>query len=106
MRSHRRSGGARRWSLLVAALTLASSCAPRRGPSAPTPAGATRQFTFAWPFREGDGVAPRGGTTQGWPVELDLAPSAAWRRLKEPELRAVERRWQATRAMQGSVRER
>jgi len=104
MRSHRRSGGARRWSLLVAALALASSCAPRRGPSAPTPAWATRQFTFAWPFREGDGVAPRGGTTQGSPVELDLAPSAAWRRLQEPGLTAVERDRQAILAMAGTYR--
>src|SRR5437899_3467313 len=104
MRSHRRSGGSLRWSLLVAALAFASSCAPRRGPSAPTPAGATRQFTFAWPFREGDGVAPRGGTTQGSPVELDLAPSAAWRTLQKPGLTAVERDRQAILAMAGTYR--
>ena len=62
------------------------------------------QFTFAWPFREGDGVAPRGGTNQGAPVELDLAPGAAWQQLQKPGLPPVERDRQAILAMAGTYR--
>ena len=82
-------------------LALIAACAAR--PPAPAPP-ATRQFTFAWPFREGESVAPRGGTTAGAPVTLDTAPSLAWRALQEPGLGARERDRRAILAMAGTFR--
>ena len=88
--------------LLPLALLAALGCAAR---SAPAPsADARRQFTFAWPFREGDSVAPRGGTTQGAPVELAAAPTPAWTMLQDPKLPAVERDRLAILAMAGTYR--
>ncbi len=84
------------------AMVLASGCA--RSVPPPAPAGPTRQFTFAWPFREGDGVAPRGGTTKGPPVELAREPSPAWRSLQEPGLGDLERDRRAILAMAGTFR--
>jgi hypothetical protein len=86
-------------------LTVASGCAGRAAPRQATEANAARrQFTFAWPFREGDSVAPRGGTTAGAPVSLDTAPGAAWRALQAPGLSARERDRRAILAMAGSFR--
>jgi hypothetical protein len=82
--------------LLAAGATLAAGCAARRGP--------TRQFTFAWPFREGSDVAPRGGTSQGPPVTLDTLPGPAWRALHEPGLDKQERDRRAILAMAGTYR--
>ena len=83
--------------LLTLALVAACGCAARRAP-------ATRQFTFAWPFREGESVAPRGGTTTGPPVTLDTEPSAAWRLLQKPAPSARERDRHAILAMAGTFR--
>jgi len=83
----------------VAALILLAGCAR------PCPhEGVRRQFTFAWPFRQGDSVAPRGGTTAGAPVTLDEAPGAAWRALHEPGLTKRERDRRAILAMAGTFR--
>ena len=76
---------------------MAAGCAAR-------PAATIRQFTFAWPFREGDSVAPRGGTTTGPPVTLDTEPGDAWRALQKPGLRARERDRRAILAMAGTYR--
>src|SRR5262245_56732641 len=76
------------------------ACATKSRPPVP----ATRQFTFAWPFRDGDGVAPRGGTTPGAPVELDTTPGAAWQQLQAPGLTALERDRRAILAMAGTYR--
>ena len=84
-------------------VVLAGGCA-KRVPPAPAPAGATRQFTFAWPFREGDGVAPRGGTTKGPAVALATEPGPAWLALQEPGLGAPERDRRAILAMAGTFR--
>jgi hypothetical protein len=90
--------------LLALALVLAAGCASRaRRPDEP-PVAATRQFTFAWPFRAGSEVAPRGGTTPGAPVTLDLEPGPAWRALQEPGLAKIERDRRAIRAMAGTYR--
>lgn len=84
-------------------LTIAVGClGPRALPPDAPPA--TRQFTFAWPFREGDSVAPRGGTTKGAPITLDTAPSPAWHGLQEPGLTARERDRRAVLAMAGTFR--
>jgi hypothetical protein len=83
-------------------IVLAAGCAPR---SAPTPRdGTPRQFTFAWQFRQGDAVAPRGGTSHGGPLELARVPGAAWRALQEPGLGARERDRRAILAMAGTFR--
>jgi hypothetical protein len=87
---------------LLVVLALASGCAARSAPAARE--GAVRQFTFAWPFREGEGVAPRGGTTRGAPVELARAPTPAWRALQEAGLSALERDRRAILAMAGTFR--
>jgi hypothetical protein len=83
---------------VVLLLALAAACARR------PPAPRMRQFTFAWPFREGESVAPRGGTTAGPPVTLDTEPGAAWRALREPGLPARERDRRAILAMAGTFR--
>jgi hypothetical protein len=62
------------------------------------------QFTFAWPFRQGESVAPRGGTTTGPPVTLDTEPASAWLALQEPRLGTRERDRRAILAMAGSFR--
>jgi hypothetical protein len=86
----------------VVAAIAAVGCAPHR--PAPVTPGATRQFTFAWPFREGDTVAPRGGTTKGTPVTLDTEPSPGWLAVQEPGLTKVERDRRAILAMAGTFR--
>jgi hypothetical protein len=89
--------------LALAALTLAG-CAPRAAP--PDGAAArpsSRQFTFAWRY-DGDEMAPRGGTTHGPAVELDEAPSGAWRVLQDPGPSKLERDRRAILAMAGTFR--
>ena len=85
--------------IVVAAVT---GCAPHR-PASVTPGG-PHQFTFAWPFREGDAVAPRGGTTKGVPVTLDTEPSPGWVALEAPGLSNLERDRRAILAMAGTFR--
>ena len=82
--------------------TLGCGMLPHR--ARPETAQRSRQFTFAWPFREGESVAPRGGTTRGAPVELDITPGAAWEALREPGIGRLERDRRAIRAMAGTYR--
>jgi hypothetical protein len=89
--------------LALLGLVLAAACAAGPRPPAP-PAPRAHQFTFAWPFREGDAVAPRGGTTTGAPVTLETQPGAAWRALQEPGLAPRERDRRAILAMAGVFR--
>jgi hypothetical protein len=71
----------------------------------PAPAATTvRQYTFAWPFSEGDAMKPRGGTTKGAAATLDAQPSQAWQRLQEAGLSAKERDRRAILAMAGEYR--
>jgi hypothetical protein len=79
---------------LLVALALALACQA---------AHASGQFTFAWPLDE-KALKPRGATTRGAPVVLDGAPSAAWQRLREPGLSALERDRRAILAMAGPYR--
>src|SRR5262245_35910541 len=90
-----------RMSLRLVAVLLGVACAAGCGPArAPVEREATtRQFTFAWPFREGAGVAPRGGTTQGTAVELQTEPGPEWRALQAPGLSPRERDRRAILAM-------
>jgi len=63
-----------------------------------------RQFTFSWPFEEGDALRPRGGTTRGAPLTLAAEPSAAWRAVQEPGISKLERDRRAILAMAGGYR--
>jgi hypothetical protein len=95
----------RRLALVILGASLACGCAAgRRSTAAADVAPAPRQFTFAWPFREGSSTAPRGGTTTGQPVTLDTAPSPGWRSLQEPGLAPRERDRRAILAMAGVFR--
>ncbi len=71
--------------------------------TAETPAP-TRQYTFAWQFKDGDTMAPRGGTTKGPAVTLVTEASEAWTRLREPGLSPKERDRRAILAMAGEYR--
>jgi hypothetical protein len=61
------------------------------------------QFTFAWPLGE-HALKPRGASTRGAAVVLDTAPGAAWNRLRDPGLSALERDRRAILAMAGPYR--
>src|SRR5258706_13578498 len=67
------------------------------------PVVAPPRYTFSWPL-DGANPRPRGGTTRGAPVTLELAPSAAWRALQEGGLTAQERDRRAILAMAGTYR--
>ncbi len=94
----------RRVGASVLAAALLFGCAPCRRAPGPPPEGARRQFTFAWPFRDGSSMAPRGGTTEGPLVTLDPEPGVAWEQLQEPGLSARERDRRAILAMAGVFR--
>src|SRR5262249_31699479 len=83
-------------------IVLAAGCAGRSGPAPHD--GTARQFTFSWQFRDGDAVAPRGGTSHGAPVELAREPSEVWHALDEPGLSPRERDRRAILAMAGTFR--
>jgi hypothetical protein len=72
-----------------------------------TPAGAEENerdpYVFAWPFIEGD-MTPRGGTTEGPPVEPVTETTEAFERLREEGLSKLERDRRAILAMAGSYR--
>ncbi len=88
--------------VVLISLACLAACATRPSPS-PRDA-ANRQFTFAWPFRDGASVAPRGGTTQGTTVELQTEPGPEWRALQTPGLSPRERDRRAILAMAGTFR--
>lgn len=82
--------------LIVASLTVGCSA------SEPKPTGPG--YVFAWPFIETTGMGPRGGTTQGEPVEVDTKPSGAWQSLRAEDLSTYERDRAAILAMAGDYR--
>lgn len=63
-----------------------------------------RQFTFSWPFIEGSSMGPRGGSTEGPAVTLDLMESDSWQRLREKGISDTERDRRAILAMAGGYR--
>jgi hypothetical protein len=114
-----RTGAATAWLVCLALATLAACSGRTRAPAgaegkpgtAPSvaasktgSAGAPHQFTFSWPYRTGEEAAPRGGTSMGPPVELDLEPSPGWRRLQERGSTPLERDRRAILAMAGTFR--
>ena len=54
-----------------------------------------------WTFVQGDGVLPRGGTTQGPEVEYDTTVPTAWKNLRAPNISKYERDRRAIYAMEG-----
>lgn len=70
------------------------------GDNAPDP----RQYTYAWLFGDDDAMRPRGGTSTGSNVLLDMQPSSAWQALQESGLSKFERDRRAILAMAGPYR--
>lgn len=64
----------------------------------------TRQYTYAWMFKDGQTMAPRGGTTRGPGVELDTNVAPAFKALQEPGLSTKEKDRRAILAMVGDYR--
>jgi hypothetical protein len=90
---------------LIASLVLLSLLlAAAESPATPTEQPATRQYTFAWKFTEGNAMAPRGGTTKGEQPALDTEPGPEWKALREPGLTPKERDRRAILAMAGGYR--
>lgn len=83
-------------------LALAASSASEAPAAAPPPA--SRQYTFAWRFVDGDSMAPRGGTTRGPELTLSKVEHPGWKALQEEGIEAFERDRRAILAMQGEYR--
>ena len=62
------------------------------------------QYTFAWKFLDGGELAPRGGTTTGPVVELDLKTSSAFNAMTAEPKSTLERDRAAILAMTGEFR--
>lgn len=90
-------------SVTAIAVLLCVACAAVADETATKSAGAAPRYTFSWPL-EVDALKPRGGTTKGPPVALDKEQSAAWRKLHEPGMSALDRDRNAIRAMAGTYR--
>jgi hypothetical protein len=89
--------------LLVTLLVLCSCVTVAGDPPAST-AVAKPRYTFSWPLDDSEALKPRGGTTRGAEVTLDLAKSADWRALQSPNLGAFERDRRAILTMAGTYR--
>ena len=63
-----------------------------------------RQFTFSWMFAPDGDMRPRGGTTRGPDVTLDVQPSGRWVALRAEGLSDQERDRRAILAMAGEFR--
>lgn len=96
-------GWLRAWlvTLLVSALVwYGGGLLAQSAPPAPTP---SPRYTFSWPL-EMTAVTPRGGTTQGPPVTMEVAPSLEWQSLHATGIDSVERDRRAILAMAGMYR--
>ena len=65
---------------------------------------ASRKYTFSWPYMSDDIMKPRGGTTQGDTVTLDLDISNNWYELQKEGVTNFERDRLAILSMQGPYR--
>ncbi|MEM1404193.1 MAG: DUF6607 family protein [Pseudomonadota bacterium] len=63
-----------------------------------------RQYTYAWMFSENGDMKPRGGTTTGPGITLDVSVAPAFIALQEPGLNGKERDRRAILAMAGDYR--
>ena len=93
--------------LLAVALggaAFASFAQQKDAPRDAAPKSSARQYTFSWPFKPGDEMRPRGGTTKGAPITLATEPSEAWRAIQAPGIDKFERDRRAILAMAGAYR--
>ena len=90
------------WVAAIAA-TLLVSTASADEYSGKQQTSAPARYTFSWPLEAGT-PAPRGGTTKGAPIALDLEPSKAWKDLRADGLSTQERDRRAILAMAGTYR--
>jgi hypothetical protein len=102
--------------LLLLGCASSSPTPPAPGASAPAdstsgygavPPSKAPAYVFAWPFLDSlkaTGMQPRGGTTRGQAVTLDIVASDAWNRLRAPGLSQKERDRAAILAMAGDYR--
>lgn len=87
--------------LIVVCVATAGLAADYGGsPSAPPVAS---RYTFSWPVGPG-APAPRGGSTQGAPIDVDREPSKQWQALQQQGITAQERDRRAILAMAGGYR--
>lgn len=83
---------------IVATITLAFC-----GPVLAQEASGDDPYVFGWPFVEAD-LTPRGGTTEGAPVEVVTATTEAFENLRADGLSKLERDRRAILAMAGTYR--
>jgi hypothetical protein len=88
---------------LAAALFVSVASGADEYSGKPQQGSAPARYTFSWPLGA-DTPAPRGGTTKGAPITLDLEPSKAWKDLRADGLSAQERDRRAILAMAGTYR--
>jgi len=84
--------------MLLAAVTLGV------GPAAGHEASDDDRYVFSWPFVDAGNMAPRGGTTEGPPVETVTETTEAFQRLTADGLTDFERDRRAILAMAGTYR--
>ena len=88
---------------LAAALFVSAASGADDYSGKPQQSSAPARYTFSWPLESG-APAPRGGTTKGAPVTLDLEPSKAWQDLRAEGIPVQERDRRAILAMAGTYR--
>ncbi|MBM0108294.1 hypothetical protein JM946_26485 [Steroidobacter sp. S1-65] len=91
------------WAVIAAAVFVTAANADEYAGKPKQQTGSPARYTFSWPLDSG-APAPRGGTTKGAPVTLDLEPSKAWKELRAEGLSAPERDRRAILAMAGTYR--
>jgi hypothetical protein len=93
-----------RWvAVIAAAVCVAAANADEYAGKPKEQSAAPARYTFSWPLESG-APAPRGGTTKGAPVTLDLEPSKAWKDVRADGLSSQERDRRAILAMAGTYR--
>ncbi|MBV1905961.1 MAG: hypothetical protein KUG75_07780 [Pseudomonadales bacterium] len=79
-------------------------CMPKAFANETSSAVQRNQFTYAWPFQNGDHMQPRGGNSNGPEVVLDYEDRTTWKALQEPGIQTLERDRRAILAMAGPYR--
>ncbi|MBM30629.1 MAG: hypothetical protein CMD77_06935 [Gammaproteobacteria bacterium] len=93
-----------RTQLLLITIALSTFIYSQSTYSAEDTKAQVRQYTYSWSFHPEDEMQPRGGTTQGPPIELNRQPSRHWINLQETGLTKKERDRRAILAMAGPYR--
>lgn len=91
--------------VLFTVLTLAPALCAQGAPDTEIPPCPDRQqFTFSWPYTDACALKPRGGTTTGSAVSLDVSVHPGWKALQDPALTDHQRDRLAILAMAGPYR--